>query len=313
MFAPGAKREFFYQVVFFLLFSVSASAQTLHLVTSLDPLEAKEYVQAFEKETKVKAVMIRLSAGEVMARLKAEKNNPTQSVWFGGPSLDYVAAQKEGLIESWQEIYFGSIAFVSHKSFLEKNKLEPPASWNDLLRPEFKGEVAVAFPYTSGTGFTVWAGLVGLMGERKALHYWQALDQNLRHYTQSGFGPVLEVAMGEAGVGIAFSQDIWRKASSRGFPVVVSYPKEGTAYEIGAAGLVVGAKEKEAGKKFIDWIASESGQNKMHAWGRYPILAGAKTPKGLGGPKEIKLIPMDKKLGLEREKLLARWRETIKK
>lgn len=296
-----------------LVFTLPVFGQTLHLVTSLDPLEAKEYIQAFEQETKIKVVMIRLSAGEVLARLKAEKNNPTQSVWFGGPSLDYVSAKKERLIESWKEIYFGSIAFVSYKPFLERKKLAPPASWEDLLKPEYEGEIAVALPYTSGTGVTVWMGLVQLMGEKKALAYWQRLDKNLRHYTKSGSGPVLETAMGEVGTGIAFSQDIWRKASRRGFPVVISYPKEGTPYEMGGVALVTGAKEQKEGEKFIDWIASEKGQNKMHVWGRYPVLSGSPTPKGLGGPKDVKLITMPASLGLKREELLSRWREIIKR
>lgn len=291
----------------------SASADSLHIVTSLDPLEAKEYLAAFQQETKIEVTMIRLSSGEVLARLQAEKGSPTQSVWFGGPSLDYISAKKDGLIQNWSPIYFGSLAFISYKPFLEKNKLPPPTSWQDLLKPEFKNEISVAFPYTSGTGFTLWAGLVALMGEEKALEYWKGLDQNIRHYTKSGSGPVLEVGLGEVSVGVAFSQDIWRKAVSRNFPVVVSYPKEGTPYEIGGVAIIAGAKETEAAKKFIDWIVSASGQNLMQRWGRYPVLPGAKSPTGVGGPREVKLINMDSKIGLSREPLLNHWRSVIGK
>ncbi|MDO8526310.1 MAG: ABC transporter substrate-binding protein [Deltaproteobacteria bacterium] len=305
-------------------------AESLHIVTSLDPLEAKEYLKAFQEETKIDVTTIRLSAGEVLARLKAEKGNPTQSIWFGGPSLDYIAAKKEKLLQAyssavtqkmpqsfrdaegfWTGIYFGSMAFVSYKPFLASKNIPAPTSWQDLLKPEFKNEIAVSFPYTSGTGFTLWAGLVQLMGEEKALEYWKGLDQNIRRYTQSGSGPVMEVAMGEAGFGIAFSQDAFRKATSKGLPVVVSYPQEGTPYEIGAVAILAGAKEMESAKKFVDWIASPSAQNLMHQWGRYPILPGAKMPQGLGGPKEVKLITIDPKMGLHREELLQRWRQVM--
>ncbi|MDP2600804.1 MAG: ABC transporter substrate-binding protein [Deltaproteobacteria bacterium] len=313
-------------------FSAQAQSGTLHVVTSLDPLEAKEYLKQFQAETKIAVTTIRLSAGEVVARLKAEKNNPTQSVWFGGPSLDYIAAADEKLLEPyssaatqkipekfrdakgyWTGIYFGSLGFITYKPFLVKKGLQPPLSWEDLLLPVYKNEIAVALPYTSGTGFTLYAGLVQLMGEDGALQYWKKLDKNMRHYTKSGSGPVLETALGEVGAGVAFSQDIWRKATSRGFPVSVSYPKEGTPYEIGGVAIIKGAKEKEAAQKFIDWMVSLRGQNLMHKWGRYPILPGAKTPKGLGGPTDLKLIDMNPALGLKRNLLLTRWRQTIKK
>ena len=293
--------------------SSPAFSESLHIVTSLDPLEAKEYLAAFQQESGISVTTIRLSAGEVIARLQAEKGNPTQSVWFGGPSLDYIAAEKMKLIEPWTKIYFGSLAFVSYKPFLEEHKLAAPTSWQDLLKPEFKNEIAVALPYTSGTGFTLYAGLVSLMGEEKALQYWKQLDWNIRHYTKSGSGPVLEEGLGEEAIGIAFSQDIWRKATSRGFPVVVSYPKEGTPYEVGGVAMIKGAKEVEEARKFIAWIAGPKGQGMMNQWGRYPILPGAKSPSGVGGPKEVKLITMDPKLGLKREELLNRWRQVIGK
>ena len=315
-----------------LLVGFSAHAQTLHVVTSLDPLEAKEYLKQFQAETKIAVTTIRLSAGEVVARLKAEKNNPTQSVWFGGPSLDYIAAREEKLLEPysssttqkipekfrdpkgyWTGIYFGSLGFVTYKPFLDKNGLPPPQSWNDWIQPVYKNEIAVALPYTSGTGFTLYAGLVQLMGEEGGLQYWKKLDQNLRHYTKSGSGPVLETALGEVGGGMAFSQDIWRKATSRGFPVVVSYPKEGTPYEIGGVAIIKGAKEKEAAQKFVDWIVSLKAQNQMHKWGRYPIFPGALSPKGLGGPADLKLIDINPALGLKRDLLLTRWRQTMKR
>ncbi len=323
----------FWLLVFFLMVPlVQAQTPTLHIVTSLDPLEAKEYLKQFQAETKIEVTTIRLSAGEVVARLKAEKNNPTQSIWFGGPSLDYIAATEGKLLEPyqsaatqkipekfrdfknfWTGIYFGSLGFITYKPFLEKKGLQPPSSWNDLLEPIYKNEIAVALPYTSGTGFTLYAGLVQLMGEEGALKYWQKFDQNMRHYTQSGSGPVLEVALGEVSAGIAFSQDIWRKATSRGFPVLVSYPKEGTPYEIGAVAIIKGSKEKEAAQKFIDWIVSLKAQNKMHNWGRYPILPGAITPKGLGGPTDVKLIEINPRLAEKRDLLLTRWRQTIKR
>jgi len=57
------------------------------------------------------------------------------------------------------------------------------------------------------------------------------------HYNKSGSACVTQVGFGEIGVGLTFSHDIVKKGPSRGFPVVLSFPKEGTGYEIGAIAL----------------------------------------------------------------------------
>ena len=43
-------------------------------------------VAAFEKETGIKVTAVRMSSGETLQRLKAEKEAPKASVWFGGPA-----------------------------------------------------------------------------------------------------------------------------------------------------------------------------------------------------------------------------------
>ncbi|MGE5592817.1 MAG: ABC transporter substrate-binding protein [Betaproteobacteria bacterium] len=41
----------------------------------------------------------------------------------------------------------------------------PPTSWDDLLSGRLRGEISMANPVSSGTGYTVLATLVQLMGE----------------------------------------------------------------------------------------------------------------------------------------------------
>jgi len=65
-------------------------------LTALDPNEAKIYIEAFEKSSGIKVVWVRMSAGECLARLKAEAKNPQFSVWLGGPSPEYIDATKNG-------------------------------------------------------------------------------------------------------------------------------------------------------------------------------------------------------------------------
>jgi iron(III) transport system substrate-binding protein len=61
--------------------SIGKAADVLHMYTALDPNEAKVYLEAFMKDTKINVEWVRMSAGEVLTRLKAESKNPQVSVW----------------------------------------------------------------------------------------------------------------------------------------------------------------------------------------------------------------------------------------
>ena len=132
--------------------------------------------QEFEKKYGVTVNYVRMSSGEALARIKAEKDNPQFDIWWGGPMDGFVAAKQDGLLEAYNSpnyanlldqtkykdadnqysgIYVGSLGFCTNKDWLAKNPgISAPKSWEDLLKPEFKGQIMVAHPSTSGTSYT---------------------------------------------------------------------------------------------------------------------------------------------------------------
>ena len=74
------------------------AADVLHMYTALEANEAKTYIEPFIKDTKINVEWVQMSAGEILTRLKAEAKNPQVSVWFGGPSVEFIAGKKEGLL-----------------------------------------------------------------------------------------------------------------------------------------------------------------------------------------------------------------------
>lgn len=308
--------------------SVALAKSTLHMVTALDPNEAKIYIEAFEKSTGIAVEWVRLSAGEVLARLRAEAKNPQSSIWFGGPSSEFVAGRKAGLLEPyksagaaylapqhhdkdwyWTGFYFGAIGFGTNKDFLKKAGLKPPTSWHDLLRPEYKGQVSVAYPYTSGTAYTLLATLVQLWGEDAAFDYLKKLDGQVHHYNKSGSACVTQAGLGEIGLGIAFSHDVLAKGTSKGYPVVLSFPEEGTGFEIGAMALVKGGPEPDLAKKFMDWMLTPEAQNLMQEWFRIPLNPKAKVAPGAVTAEAVKLIDYDDVwAGENQARLVEKWR-----
>src|SRR5690554_7380575 len=57
--------------------------------------------QAFEKATGIKTEYVRMSGGEIYARIRAERENPQASVWYGGGSLTFIEAKNDGLLENY--------------------------------------------------------------------------------------------------------------------------------------------------------------------------------------------------------------------
>ena len=190
--------------------------------------------------------------------------------------------------------YVGAISFACNTDWFKKKGLAYPTSWEDLLKPEFKGQISMAHPGTSGTSYTILATIVQMRGEANSWKYFTALNQNVRQYTKSGATPPMDVGLGEAAIGITFSHD-GLKPAFEGYPVALSFPKDGTGFEIGCVGLIKGLPEREKANavKFVDWVLSKRGQELFEASKsfRLPVNRLAAPPKGAVDTDSLKVIP----------------------
>jgi len=224
---------------------------------------------------------VRMSSGESLTRLRNEAANPQFDVWWGGPIDSYIAAAQEGLIEpydspnavnlrdpklmkapdnSWFGIYIGTLGFATNTNWLaEHPDVSAPTSWDDLLKPEFQGQILVAHPSSSGTSYTHLCTNIQMRGEDAAWDYERALNNNILQYTKSGSAPASFAGAGEAAVGIVFSHDIVKRIE-QGMPLQLTFPQEGTGYEIGGTALVKGAQHPELAKLWIDWALTPAAQ-----------------------------------------------------
>ncbi|WP_309681497.1 ABC transporter substrate-binding protein [Polaromonas sp.] len=295
-------------------------------------------VAAFEKATGIKVSMTRKSSGETYAQIKAESANPRGDIWWGGTGDPHLQAAEEGLTETYRSpkladlqpwavrqaeaskyrtvgIYAGALGFSFNTPELAKRKLPEPKCWADLIKPEFKGEVQVANPNSSGTSYTMLATLVQIMGEDKAFDYLKALHRNINQYTKSGAAPARAAATGESIVGITFLHDAVTNAVA-GAPVKVVAPCEGTGYEIGSMSIIKGAKNLENAKKWYDWALTPEAQAiavVAHSY-QVPSNKNAQTPPQAPKLSDIKLIDYNfAKYGAsaERTRLLTKWDKDV--
>lgn len=266
----------------------------------------QKMTEEFTKASGIDANFVRLSSGETVARLEASKDAPEFDVWHGGPVDGFGAAKNADLIEAyaspnaeaipaeyrdadgyWTGVYVGVLGFCSNQPSLDKLGVDVPSSWDDLLAPELKKQVSSAHPSTSGTAFTtLWTQVERLGGEEEAFGYMAQLHNSILQYSKSGTAPGQIAGRGEVAVGLVFSHDCVKYQEEGMTDLVVSFPEEGTGYEIGGVALVKGSKHLAAAQKYIDWSLTAEAQSFGPTVGSYQVLT---NPDATSDERMVKL------------------------
>ena len=318
--------------------NLAIGAEQVNVICSVQAEWCNMISTVYARTTGTKINVTLKGSGEALAQIIAEKDNPKTDVWFGGTGDPHLQAAELKLtleykspslpqLHAWAQqqaqqsgyrtvgIYSGPLGFGYNPELLAKKKLAVPKSWADLLKPEYKGEIQVANPASSGTAYTMIATLVQLMGEDKAYDYLKALHKNIGQYARSGTGPIKAVARGETAVSISFVHD-GPGEKLNGFPVETITPKEGTGAEIGSMSLIKGARNLAAAKKFYEWALTPAAQEMAAATKQYqlPSNVSAKVDPLVPDFKTIRFINYDyAKYGAsaERKRLIARWEKDV--
>ncbi len=178
-------------------------------------------MQEFEAKYGITVNYVRMSSGEALARAEAEKDNPTFDIWWGGLINSFVAAKVKGLLEAydsqnygnirdpqkmkdvdnqWVGVYVGSLGFATNTAWLAAHTyVKTHTPWDDLLKPEFTGQVMVAHPSTSGTSYTALATILQMRGEEAGWEYIQKYAAQMAQFTKSGAAPAKFVGQGDPG------------------------------------------------------------------------------------------------------------------
>ncbi len=258
--------------------------------------------QKFEELTGIRVSYQRLSTGEVYAKVKEEAGKPSADVWFGGTTDPYNQAKNDGLLVAyeaenaknlrspiykdadgyWYGIYSGYLGFICNKEELDRMGLDAPKDWYDLIKPEYKGLIAVANPGTAGTGKQFINTIVQLYGHDEAMKFFADLDKNVVQYPKSGAGPSKMVGPGEIVIAIGFLHDGIYQILQGYDNLILIGPATGTSFEIGATAIFEGAAHPEAAKKWIEYCLSGDCTSIAAENGSYQFL----TLTNVEDPKE---------------------------
>lgn len=147
-------------------------------------------------------------------------------------------------------------AIIVNRSILDKHGLEAPQTYEDLLKPEYKGLIAMPDPKSSGTGYFFFRNWVNTMGEEGALAYVDALYPNLKQFTESGSGPIKMLKQGEIAIGLALTFQAVNEIND-GQPFEIIYPPQGSPYSLTGSAVISGHESKEGVAEVFDFIANE--------------------------------------------------------
>jgi iron(III) transport system substrate-binding protein len=266
-------------LAFGIVVPAQAQKTTVNIYTSLENDQLAPFKAAMEAAVPgVEVVWTRDSTGVITARFLAEKDNPRADMVLGHAATALLLFEKMGLLETYkpagvdalkeafrdsaapyawtgQDAYLGVICFNTAEA--GKANIKAPTTWKDLTKPEYKGKLVMPHPASSGTGYLMVGAWLQMMGEAEGWKFMDALHDNIAVYTHSGSAPCVQAAKGERVAGVALDM---RGASekSKGAPLEVIIPAEGTGWEMEAYGIVKGTKNLEAAKKIADWAATKA-------------------------------------------------------
>lgn len=319
-----------------LLLGQVAHAGTISVYSALEEDEIKDYLAAAKKDMPdVDVQVLRLSTGDLGARILAESANPRHDVIWGwaltnmldtriaaltesyvAKGSDKLAKENRGADGKWFAATGYMAAFCVNTEVLKSKNLPVPTSWKDLTNPIYKGEVVMPNPVSSGTGYLQIAALLQSKGNEEGWKFLKALDGNVAQYIKSGSRPCKAARAGEFAIGtsLAFAA---MQSIEEGFPIKMVIPNDGAGYELEASALMSSSKNKTDAKRFLDWTLSPSVASIYTKYKEIVTIPGApqsKAAKAAGLPADLSkvLYPIDfAKSAKERDTILTTWQKTI--
>ena len=309
---------------------VQGNDKSLTIYTALEEEQVNEYIKDFrEMYPDIKVNIIMDSHGVISAKLISEKDNPQADVVWGLSSINMIDLNSRNLLKpyiaksfnevnkkfvdkgdspNWTGLTVTETAFVVNYKELEKLNIEIPKSFDDLIKPQYKGLITMPNPASSGTGYFTVSAILQLMGEEKGWEYLKKLDENMGIYTHSGSKPAKLAASGEYPIGISFGYRAIKQINN-GDPVKAIFPSEGSGWDLESIALVNKNNIKEESKLFMEWALSK---DTMKLYSKNAAITSidinAEVPKGYSKEPLKQLIDNDLEWSSKnRLKILKKW------
>lgn len=237
----------------------------------------KNVVEPFEKKHNARVNVVTGLTMENLAKLRAQKGNPQIDVVIFDPP-GAIPAAKEGLLETLDPEKIPNMKLLHpwgvqkdrfYVTWLTANQVlayntkfvkEPPKSWADLWKPEYKGKVVL--PDISTSHGVYFVSIVSKMQTGNDLYNTDAAFEKIKSlrpnvltfYTSHDQAAQL-LNSGEAWL-VPWTSDRALTQVAAQAPIAAVVPKEGAIYWTSEMGIPKGAKGKALAEKYIDLAMS---------------------------------------------------------
>ncbi|MCH7889295.1 MAG: extracellular solute-binding protein [Proteobacteria bacterium] len=252
------------------LIAGTADARVLVLYTASNPKIEKDILAAFKKAyPDIELKSVNGSTGPMTERAIAEKENPQADVIWMINNIALDQLKEAGALEPYEpkdspigDAFKDPDGFwVAHNATvmglavnikrLKEEKLPMPTTWEDLIKPVYKGQITIAAPTKSGTGYSIMSTLVDAFG-------WNFIDnlhQNIFQYNESGSAAARQAGRGETVIGLSYDTALLQQVRAGvGVEMVIGRISPNV---LEGGGLLAGAPHPTEAKLFLDWLFSE--------------------------------------------------------
>ncbi|SEO56953.1 iron(III) transport system substrate-binding protein [Luteibacter sp. UNC138MFCol5.1] len=255
--------------------SAAAHAGTVTVYSALESDEIAVYLDAAKQALPdIDIHVLRLSSGDLAARLLAESAQPRNDAIWGMAVTDMLEPRIAALLTPVRGTHinrmpsafraadgrwFAPTGFLAalcvNREALAEHGLPMPRTWTDLASPRYRGQVAMPDPASSGTGYMLLSSLSDAGRDPKGMQVVLDIARNVGQVTLSGSAPCKLARIGEFPIGISFAFSAMQSIR-QGYPVSMVIPEGARGYELEASGLMAKASNPGDARRFLDWTAS---------------------------------------------------------
>ena len=194
---------------------------------------------------------------------------------------------------------------IVNKDVLTKRNLSTPTSYEDLLKPEYKGLISMPDPKASSTGYMFYKSLVNAWGEQKAVDYFTKLAVNVLQFTSSGNGPVNALMQQEVAIGLGMTNNAVEQIDA-GANLEILFFEEGAPVSMYGQTIIAGKETNEAIKAVYEYMVDKHIHLEGQKFGMEKIFKD-KNYASENYPTNITYADMSNDTLTEKERLLALW------
>lgn len=306
---------------------------SLVLYSSMTENDLNNLIKGFNaKYPDIEVEVVNGSAGELTARIQAEKDNPQGDLMWGGLSNSdgdtYSDLFEHWLTEYEEEIMpdyrsnngFYNLDHLSTVVFCVNTDLEKELGldikgYKDLLNPALKGKIVIADPNSSSSAWNNVCNIMAVYGNdsKEAWDLMEGLMRNNIVISTSSSVAFKSVQTGEYVVGLTYEDGASTLLKSGATNIKMVYPEEGTSASAFGCAVIKGAPHMEAAKAMVNYLMSAEGQSELgNALGtlRFTNSKAVYDTTYLPANSEVKWVTRDIDwLIKNKEQVLKHWNE----